>query len=239
MWVQDPLGHSTGPKNNMPPRCSTICEVQGTRDQYGCGPTESCCSQTYEMTSDPGIAAVPIRTVAPKNPGKKWERKTNYSYKMQPFASHLLKPKELKKKTHASEKAKPKSKLEVHEEERFDFSNVPSPFVAVQELPHDATNQELPGKRISGRKMSRGPYRKLLYTLAIGGRDLSQPVDLKNHWAKHGTNMFVTIKLRRLCRGPYRKLLYTLAIGVHDLSQPVDLKNHWAKHGTNMFVTIK
>ncbi|PIN14044.1 hypothetical protein CDL12_13330 [Handroanthus impetiginosus] len=167
------------------------------------------------MTSDPGIAAVPIRTVAPKKPGKKWERKTNYSYKMQPFASHISKPKELKKKTCASEKAKPKSKPEVHEENRFDFSNVPSPFCSctgvarrcyksgaggwqsscctnsLSEYPLPL-NPLKPGKRISGRKMSRGPG--LLYTLAIGVHDLSQPVDLKNHWAKHGTNMFVTIK---------------------------------------------
>ncbi|KAK4400987.1 protein BASIC PENTACYSTEINE7 [Sesamum angolense] len=40
--------------------------------------------------------------------------------------------------------------------------------------------------------MSRGPYRKLLFALAAEGHDLSQPVDLKNHWARHGTNKFVT-----------------------------------------------
>lgn len=51
-----------------------------------------------------------------------------------------------------------------------------------------------PGKRISGRKMSCGPYRKLLYKLAAEGFNLSQPIDLKDHWAKHGTNKFVTIK---------------------------------------------
>ncbi|CAK9153259.1 unnamed protein product [Ilex paraguariensis] len=51
-----------------------------------------------------------------------------------------------------------------------------------------------PGARLAGRKMSNGAYEKLIYRLAAEGHDLSQPVDLKDHWAKHGTNKFVTIK---------------------------------------------
>lgn len=51
-----------------------------------------------------------------------------------------------------------------------------------------------PGARMAGRKMSNGAYLKLLQRLAAEGHDLSHPVDLKNHWARHGTNKFVTIR---------------------------------------------
>ncbi|GAB2301336.1 hypothetical protein Dimus_035367 [Dionaea muscipula] len=51
-----------------------------------------------------------------------------------------------------------------------------------------------PGNRMSGRKMSDGVYEKLLQRLAAEGHDLSCPVDLKHHWARHGTNKFVTIR---------------------------------------------
>ncbi|KAJ8426755.1 hypothetical protein Cgig2_029424 [Carnegiea gigantea] len=51
-----------------------------------------------------------------------------------------------------------------------------------------------PGSRVAGRKMSHGVYDKLLQRLAAEGYDLSHPIDLKDHWAKHGTNKFVTIK---------------------------------------------
>lgn len=48
--------------------------------------------------------------------------------------------------------------------------------------------------RVSGRKMSASAFTKLLSRLAIDGYDLSAPVDLKDHWAKHGTNRYITIK---------------------------------------------
>lgn len=48
--------------------------------------------------------------------------------------------------------------------------------------------------RIGGRKMSGGAFNKLLSRLAAEGHDLSNPVDLKDHWAKHGTNRYITIK---------------------------------------------
>ncbi|KAK9095594.1 hypothetical protein Scep_027063 [Stephania cephalantha] len=51
-----------------------------------------------------------------------------------------------------------------------------------------------PGSRLAGRKMSNGAYAKLLQRLAAEGYDLSNTIDLKEHWAKHGTNKFVTIK---------------------------------------------
>ncbi|KAL4566413.1 hypothetical protein LXL04_030528 [Taraxacum kok-saghyz] len=53
----------------------------------------------------------------------------------------------------------------------------------------------LPNKRharVGGRKMSGSVFNKLISRLAGEGHDLSNPVDLKEHWAKHGTN--------RLCR---------------------------------------
>ncbi|GAB2273408.1 hypothetical protein Dimus_008203 [Dionaea muscipula] len=56
-----------------------------------------------------------------------------------------------------------------------------------------------PGTRMSGRKMSHGAYVKLLQRLASEGHDLSHPVDLKLHWARHGTNKFVTIRSVTVC----------------------------------------
>lgn len=48
--------------------------------------------------------------------------------------------------------------------------------------------------RVGGRKMSGSAYNKLLSRLAAEGHDLSCPVDLKDNWAKHGTNRYITIK---------------------------------------------
>ncbi|KAJ4905351.1 Protein BASIC PENTACYSTEINE6 [Raphanus sativus] len=56
----------------------------------------------------------------------------------------------------------------------------------------------LPNKkhaRVGGRKMSGSAFNKLLSRLAAQGHpDLSDPVDLKDHWAKHGTNRYITSK---------------------------------------------
>lgn len=99
----------------------------------------------------------------------------------------------------------------------FDFSGVPSPYcsctsvarscykwgaggwqssccttnVSEYPLPMSSTR---PGARMAGRKMSNGAYGKLLLRLAAKGHDLTHPVDLKDHWARHGTNKFVIIK---------------------------------------------
>ncbi|KAL6506747.1 Protein BASIC PENTACYSTEINE6 [Orobanche hederae] len=48
--------------------------------------------------------------------------------------------------------------------------------------------------RVGGRKMSGSAFNKLLSRLAGEGHDLSNPVDLKDHWAKHGTNRYITIR---------------------------------------------
>lgn len=56
---------------------------------------------------------------------------------------------------------------------------------------------QLPNKRhgrIAGRKMSRSVFTRLLSRAAADGHNLSIPLDLKNYWAKHGTNRFITIK---------------------------------------------
>ncbi|XP_051151092.1 protein BASIC PENTACYSTEINE6-like [Andrographis paniculata] len=48
--------------------------------------------------------------------------------------------------------------------------------------------------RVGGRKMSGSAFSKLLSRLAADGQDLSCPVDLRLHWARHGTNRYITIK---------------------------------------------
>ncbi|KAL1812529.1 hypothetical protein ACET3Z_022594 [Daucus carota] len=48
--------------------------------------------------------------------------------------------------------------------------------------------------RVGGRKMSGGAFSKLLTRLHDEGYDLSSPLDLKDHWAKHGTNRYSTVK---------------------------------------------
>ncbi|KAK9275616.1 hypothetical protein L1049_022883 [Liquidambar formosana] len=99
----------------------------------------------------------------------------------------------------------------------LDFSGVPSPVcsctgvprvcykwgaggwqsscctTSISEYPLPMSSSR-PGSRMAGRKMSNGAYGKLLLRLAAEGHDLNCPVDLKNHWARHGTNKFVTIK---------------------------------------------
>ncbi|XP_065879897.1 protein BASIC PENTACYSTEINE7 [Euphorbia lathyris] len=103
------------------------------------------------------------------------------------------------------------------EKMNFDLSGVPSPFCSCTGIPRVCykwgaggwqssccttsisehplpMSPTRPGARLAGRKMSNGAYLKLLLKLAAEGYDLSHPVDLKHHWARHGTNKFVTIK---------------------------------------------
>lgn len=56
---------------------------------------------------------------------------------------------------------------------------------------------QMPNKRharVGGRKMSGSVFTKLLSRLAAEGHDLAIPLDLKNYWARHGTNRYITIK---------------------------------------------
>lgn len=55
-------------------------------------------------------------------------------------------------------------------------------------------NPNKKGYRFPGRKMSAGAFQKLLVRLSLQGIDVVNPIDLKEHWAKHGTNRYVTIK---------------------------------------------
>ncbi|XP_057499632.1 protein BASIC PENTACYSTEINE6-like [Actinidia eriantha] len=48
--------------------------------------------------------------------------------------------------------------------------------------------------RVGGRKMSGGAFAKLLNRLAAEGHDPYTPLDLKDHWSKHGTNRYSTLK---------------------------------------------
>ncbi|XWS40120.1 hypothetical protein CRYUN_Cryun18bG0112700 [Craigia yunnanensis] len=55
---------------------------------------------------------------------------------------------------------------------------------------------QMPNKRharVGGRKMSGSVFTKLLSRLAAEEQDLSIPLDLKNYWARHGTNRYITI----------------------------------------------
>nr|ABK96608.1 unknown [Populus trichocarpa x Populus deltoides] len=56
---------------------------------------------------------------------------------------------------------------------------------------------QMPNKRharIGGRKMSGNVFTRLLSRLAAEGHDLAIPLDLKDYWARHGTNRYITIK---------------------------------------------
>ncbi|OAY63404.1 Barley B recombinant-like protein B [Ananas comosus] len=63
--------------------------------------------------------------------------------------------------------------------------------ISMYPLPMSAKRK---GARIAGRKMSQGAFKKVLEKLAGEGYNLSNPIDLKTFWAKHGTNKFVTIR---------------------------------------------
>ncbi|KAJ6373753.1 hypothetical protein OIU78_029440 [Salix suchowensis] len=63
--------------------------------------------------------------------------------------------------------------------------------ISVHPLPMSTKRR---GARIAGRKMSLGAFKKVLEKLAGEGYDFSDPIDLRTHWAKHGTNKFVTIR---------------------------------------------
>lgn len=49
-------------------------------------------------------------------------------------------------------------------------------------------------KRMAGRKMNGSVFSRLLTRVAAQGHDLRMPLDLKDYWAKHGTNRYITIK---------------------------------------------
>lgn len=132
---------------------------------------------------------------------------------------HPSSPKKKKKKETSNSTCIHEKKSQDYdlEAELLDFSAVPSPMCSCTGVPRQCyrwgaggwqsscctTNisehplpmsTSRPGSRMAGRKMSIGVYRKLLQRLAAEGHDLSYAVDLKDHWARHGTNKFVTIR---------------------------------------------
>ena len=48
--------------------------------------------------------------------------------------------------------------------------------------------------RTRGRRMGLGMYSKVLEGMYNNGHDFCTPIDLKDHWAKHGSNKFVVIR---------------------------------------------
>ncbi|OAE36024.1 hypothetical protein AXG93_2535s1000 [Marchantia polymorpha subsp. ruderalis] len=64
-------------------------------------------------------------------------------------------------------------------------------MISMYPLPMNPTKR---GSRLAGRKMSAGAFEKLLEKLALEGVNVNYPVDLKDHWAKHGTNRYVTLR---------------------------------------------
>ncbi|KAD4384985.1 hypothetical protein E3N88_25174 [Mikania micrantha] len=168
------------------------------------------CKTTY-------TEAVPIRCVAPSTEAIKNKRKEIPQAPKTPTKNKPYKSKKSKKQTVLKPNVERKNLDNVFDETQFDFSKVPPPVcsctgvarqchkcgingwqsaccnskISVFPLPMSPWR---PGARVGGRKMSHGAYRKLLCRLASEGHNLSNPVDLKAHWAKHGTNNFVTIK---------------------------------------------
>mgnify|MGYP000359012370 CR=1 FL=1 len=63
-------------------------------------------------------------------------------------------------------------------------------FLSMYPLP---MNPAKCNSRVPGRKM-RSAFKKLLERLVSDGVDITAPIDLKNYWARHGTNRYVTIK---------------------------------------------
>jgi hypothetical protein len=49
-------------------------------------------------------------------------------------------------------------------------------------------NPNKKGYWFPGRKMSAGAFQKLLVRLSLQCIDVTKPIDLKEHWAKHGIN---------------------------------------------------
>ncbi|CAM6093882.1 unnamed protein product [Calypogeia fissa] len=64
-------------------------------------------------------------------------------------------------------------------------------MISMYPLPMNPTKR---GSRLAGRKMTAGAFEKLLEKLGSEGVNVNYPVDLKDHWAKHGTNRYVTLR---------------------------------------------
>ncbi|CAL5332141.1 unnamed protein product [Camellia sinensis] len=167
--------------------------------------------QASQMDPKPGIAAVPICSVAPMSEPAEYTTKPTKQPKKKPSGS-----KKSNKQFEPGTKVERKNPNVVFNEADLNFSGVPTPYCSctgvargcnkngaggwqssccstnISEYPLPMSCMK-PWARVAGRKMSSGAYGKLLCRLAAEGRDLSHPLDLKDHWARLGTKKFVTI----------------------------------------------
>ncbi|KAK1305900.1 Protein BASIC PENTACYSTEINE7 [Acorus calamus] len=148
----------------------------------------------------------------------KAKKQKSSAKKSSPIASKALRLKQPKKKGVSQSTGKrEKRNLEFSFDETLDFSHVPTPICSCTGVAHQCykwgaggwqsscctttisehplpMSPSRPGARLAGRKMSNGAYLKLLQRLTLEGYDVSNGIDLKDHWARHGTNKFVTIR---------------------------------------------
>ncbi|KAL2901179.1 Protein BASIC PENTACYSTEINE7 [Bienertia sinuspersici] len=178
----------------------------------------SCCNKKWIQSvprnskqPEAGFSAVPIRcmpineaannVVDPEDAElSKPNKKPKNSKKMSMSNDAASKKPKLKVKKGQSSKAKGASRSAKRERKNLNFrscdssmdaSGMPAPICSCTGIARQCYR---PGARTAGRKMSHGAYDKLIQRLAAEGFDLTLPIDLKDHWAKHGTNKFVTIK---------------------------------------------
>ncbi|KAI0500354.1 hypothetical protein KFK09_018566 [Dendrobium nobile] len=168
--------------------------------------------QSNSSVPESPIAANPIN--ARKQPSSKNKAKNVATKVLRPKAEKGTKKKGGSMSTGKREK---KNQDDMFNGVMIDLSGVPAPICSCTGMPRQCyrwgaggwqssccttglseyplpVSPTRPGSRMAGRKMSIGAYTKLLQRLVAEGQDLSYGVDLKNHWARHGTNKFVTIK---------------------------------------------
>ncbi|XP_022992884.1 protein BASIC PENTACYSTEINE2-like [Cucurbita pepo subsp. pepo] len=152
-----------------------------------------------------------------KEGGKAKKRQSNEAGPKTPKAKKPRKPKDTS--TAAVQRVKPPKKnidLVINGID-MDISGIPIPVCSCTGAPHQCyrwgcggwqsaccttniSTYPLPmsdkrrGARIAGRKMSQGAFKKVLEKLAADGYNFANPIDLRTHWARHGTNKFVTIR---------------------------------------------
>ncbi|GAA0149810.1 hypothetical protein LIER_08895 [Lithospermum erythrorhizon] len=153
------------------------------------------------MNSCIPIAAIPIRSVAPVTSSS---QNVGFDY----AEYHDQNKSESFDQTHRKESSSSAEHNEIVDDDaNCDFSEVPPPICSCTAVARRCYKNgpagwqstcctmslsEFPlpkspsGRRMKGRKISGGAYTKLLRKLAREGHDLSQPVDLKNHWNRRG-----------------------------------------------------
>ncbi|KAL7164740.1 hypothetical protein ACSBR2_040611 [Camellia fascicularis] len=180
--------------------------------------------QASQMDPKPGIAAVPICSVAPMSePAEdttkptKVKRKKSTSKSPNQFASDVLRPKQPKNKPSGSKKSKkqfePGTKVErknpnvVFNEADLNFSGVPQPYCSCTGVARGCYKNGAGGWQSSCCTTNISEYPLPMSCMKPGAR----------------------VAGRKMSSGAYGKLLCRLAAEGHDLSHPLDLKDHWAR----------